>query len=480
MQSISRALQSLLCGVTLRNRPPADNASAVTHPPNNQNAPVNTGSLPPQSNPQQHTAGLAKLASPESFALGTSLADSDITHHDGVSIAPAGVAAAALTPDEIFQAFQMLNTDEARRAFVLAHPQWLAHFGVHDGTATGGASGSRSADAPVSLSVKDAIRLAHVLPYLPSDSHVRQAFKVLDRKIDNILSTFQSGKVYKEPGALAAALTCAAHALPLAKSLLSDSSAPGQQQAVRLVLRMRRVIHRDHMKPVYELPVLGKAYDWAKQDMKHREADLRRIIRSWSEPRSDAFSLKLESEIVDLPEDFHQLVPHLRGLTIQPAQFREVPDTIFELRELRRLEIKTNRLESLSEKIWNLHNLHELDLSVHRMKSLPDSLGELPELRTLNVSHGELESLPANLCNLKHLTFLNVSHNKIRAIPEGVFSGKFIVNVMADYNRISTLPSDFNQFRHDGIAHLENNAFDAEYLSQQKEASTTNKDIRWS
>jgi len=82
-----------------------------------------------------------------------------------------------------------------------------------------------------------------------------------------------------------------------------------------------------------------------------------------------------------------------------------------------RLSLRKKNLKELPEAIYQLKNLQYLDLGKNKLKQLPDSIIKLTQLQMLIVNKNDLDALPNTIGKLKHLKYLNTNQNKIARIP---------------------------------------------------------------
>lgn len=92
----------------------------------------------------------------------------------------------------------------------------------------------------------------------------------------------------------------------------------------------------------------------------------------------------------------------------------ELPDEIWELKNLKILKLNDNNLTGISNKIGKLRNLVILNLSNNKLTSLPNEIGYLKYLEELDVSNNQISILPEEMENL-----INLRNHYDRAKIEG-------------------------------------------------------------
>jgi len=130
------------------------------------------------------------------------------------------------------------------------------------------------------------------------------------------------------------------------------------------------------------------------------------------------------------------------------ALLKEIPEIIFNLKNLKELNLSYNDLVTLPDTIDNLKNLKVLDLSSNKLVTLPDTIGNLKNLEALNLEYNKIETLPESIVNLENLEVFTFSCTWLGKIPEIIFNLKNLKELNLEYNNLKTLP--------DSIGNLEN------------------------
>jgi Leucine-rich repeat (LRR) protein len=77
-------------------------------------------------------------------------------------------------------------------------------------------------------------------------------------------------------------------------------------------------------------------------------------------------------------------------------------------------------LESLPESIGQLKNLKKLNLRNNKLKKLPESIGQLTKLEKLSLADNNLESLPESIGQMRITVSLDLSGNNLESLPESI------------------------------------------------------------
>jgi hypothetical protein len=107
-------------------------------------------------------------------------------------------------------------------------------------------------------------------------------------------------------------------------------------------------------------------------------------------------SQNLQSKISVFVNDGRVVALQLRQLGLT-----QIPDTIWQLEELRSLNLAENRIEFVADDIGRLSHLTMLDLGHNQISMLPDTLGALRSMRDyLYLHHNRLIMLPGSIGRL--------------------------------------------------------------------------------
>jgi len=120
------------------------------------------------------------------------------------------------------------------------------------------------------------------------------------------------------------------------------------------------------------------------------------------------------ADIAVLPDTIHQL-RSLKRLSLVANKLRSLPDNFCRLSLLEEVNLGNNQLQILPERIGDLTNLNELRLHHNQLHSLPSSIGQLTSLYELTLGNNQLTRLPEEIQQLKQLQFINLENNPISA-----------------------------------------------------------------
>jgi Leucine-rich repeat (LRR) protein len=97
--------------------------------------------------------------------------------------------------------------------------------------------------------------------------------------------------------------------------------------------------------------------------------------------------------------------------TFDEEKLSELPDSLWECKQLESLTISRTKLTTLPDSLGQLTQLTNLNLSSNQLTTLPDSLGQLTQLWSLELNMNRLTTLPKSLGQLKQLRKLYLSNN---------------------------------------------------------------------
>lgn len=119
-------------------------------------------------------------------------------------------------------------------------------------------------------------------------------------------------------------------------------------------------------------------------------------------------------------------------LNLSGMKLTELPDSLWELTQLRILHLNYNKLSELPDAIKNLRQLQELYLSDNVLTKLPDSIGNLIQLRILHLDSNKLSELPDSIGYLVNLQTLALWFNKLSDLPSSVAKLKNLKTLTLD------------------------------------------------
>lgn len=106
-------------------------------------------------------------------------------------------------------------------------------------------------------------------------------------------------------------------------------------------------------------------------------------------------------------------------LNLDSCRLRMIPDSIYDLSNLKILSLNANLISRIPDGIKNLYSLEELHLKYNNIEKLPNSMKTLRELRVIDLSYNKLKLVPFFIVELgdKYFDHLNLLNNPIVEIP---------------------------------------------------------------
>jgi len=132
----------------------------------------------------------------------------------------------------------------------------------------------------------------------------------------------------------------------------------------------------------------------------------------------------------------------------------EVPDKLFELRQLKRLNLSNNQLREVPAALGELQELSELFLLGNQLRTVPASLGKLQKLWGLVLTHNELREVPVVLCQLGRLSHLILDNNQLREIPIELCHSQKLYQLGLSGNKLQEVPAEIGRLRQLSILEL--------------------------
>jgi len=159
-----------------------------------------------------------------------------------------------------------------------------------------------------------------------------------------------------------------------------------------------------------------------------------------------------------LPESIGQL-KSLKKLNLDHNKLSTLPESIGNLTSLQNLNLSYNQLSTLPESLGQLLSLKTLDLGFNKFWKLPDSITQLRSLETLDLYRNPLLTFPEVIIKLKSLTKLNLGNIQLKTLPESLGSLKFLTYLRLSDNQLTTLPESIGQLSSLAILDLGFNKF---------------------
>jgi internalin A len=144
----------------------------------------------------------------------------------------------------------------------------------------------------------------------------------------------------------------------------------------------------------------------------------------------------------------------------------KLPNSICELRNLKKLILKSGELSELPEHIGNLMNLEELNIqgsfNSYSFKKLPKSIVKLKNLRILNISwKNNLEELPKDIFTLNNLEEFYAVTCNIKEFPKNITNAGKLKKIALSGNGISFIPSSIEKMKSLEALHLNGNPLES-------------------
>lgn len=133
-----------------------------------------------------------------------------------------------------------------------------------------------------------------------------------------------------------------------------------------------------------------------------------------------------------------------------------IPESIFDLSNLKNLEISGFSDTILSKNINKLTKLEKIDVS-GSFKVLPDEIGDLKNLTTINIPSIKISKLPNAIGKLKNLKILKASFCELIKLPESIGDIEKLEYLDLGFNKIEKLPKSIHKLINLKELNLNNN-----------------------
>ncbi len=128
--------------------------------------------------------------------------------------------------------------------------------------------------------------------------------------------------------------------------------------------------------------------------------------------KHDSVFYSLETAL-KYPEQVYKLKLHNKKLA-------EIPQEIFNLKNLKVLDLSKNKIQEIPSAIAKLTQLEVLDLSKNKIETFNKEIGQLTNLKILRISRNNLVAIPAEIENLQKLEVLDLWDNDLVGFPDNI------------------------------------------------------------
>jgi len=173
----------------------------------------------------------------------------------------------------------------------------------------------------------------------------------------------------------------------------------------------------------------------------------------------ESFEL-IGKDLKDLNLEPLKNVKKLTSLTIRSIfglGLTEIPDFIFDFKNLEHLNLGENTISKIPDKIKNLKNLKYFSLAINNVSSISKELGNL-KIEDLNIEQNKLQSIPDVVYNLKSLKSLDISFNQIKSISEKIGNLKNLEILEGYGNKIESIPDTISNLKKLRVLDLSGNS----------------------
>jgi len=104
-------------------------------------------------------------------------------------------------------------------------------------------------------------------------------------------------------------------------------------------------------------------------------------------------------------------IPHLKWLSIEENEFKDLEFVDSNLSELRTLQVYTNKIKRISDNVRYLSNLRELLIFDNQIDSIPNCIGSLVNLEKLEIWNNPLRYISPEIKKLTKLEEIRLDDN---------------------------------------------------------------------
>ena len=166
-------------------------------------------------------------------------------------------------------------------------------------------------------------------------------------------------------------------------------------------------------------------------------------------------SVSWKSEACYIPESLFDLI-NLKNLVISGFSDTILSKNIKKLSNLEKLELSGN-LKVLPNEIGELKNLIALDISYIKITTLPNTIGKIKNLKSLDAHSCKLTRLPESIGDLGKLEYLDLGYNKIEELPKSFQKLTRLKELKLNNNNLKELPTEIGNLSSLELLELANN-----------------------
>lgn len=156
-------------------------------------------------------------------------------------------------------------------------------------------------------------------------------------------------------------------------------------------------------------------------------------------------------------------------LSLKDFKMAQLPESLFELTNLKVLIISGNPLVNLPAQLANLTNLQTLHASNCDLEDgcIPEELyAALPNLVELNIAQNHITSIQGIFNGFPNLKRVNMSQNEILSLPEDETFPESLISLNLQKNNLSELPVQLAELPDLKILKISGNNFDEDMVNE--------------
>ena len=146
-------------------------------------------------------------------------------------------------------------------------------------------------------------------------------------------------------------------------------------------------------------------------------------------------------------------------LDLSHRDLKEIPDFVFECKNLKKLNLSNNRITSIPKELSKLKFLKNLDISNNLISNLYAKTFDLINLEVLMIGNNKLVSIPTQISNLQKLKKLGLQSNLLTLLPETFNKLSSLESLNLSNNRLLKFPDQILTIRSLKQLWLGNNYF---------------------